>query len=206
VTPADYARARRVLLRGDAVLAALIKRHGPCGLAAAQRADHFSALVRAITNQQLSTKAAATIYGRLAALMAAETPTPKGLASVTDGQLREVGYSRQKISYLRDLSAHVRDGTLDLDTIHELSDDEVIATLTEVKGIGRWSAEMFLMFRLHRPDVLPVGDLGIVTAIRTQYRLRKTPTPDRIRRIGAAWKPYRSVACWYLWRSLNNEP
>jgi DNA-3-methyladenine glycosylase II len=194
-----------VLLRGDAVLATLIKRHGPCGLAAAQRADHFSALVRAITNQQLSTKAAATIYGRLAALMAG-TPTPAGLRSITDGQLREVGYSRQKIGYLRDLCAHVLNGTLDLDTIHDLPDDEVIAALTEVKGIGRWSAEMFLMFRLHRPDVLPVGDLGIVTAIRTQYRLRKTPTPERIRRIGEAWKPYRSVACWYLWRSLDNEP
>ena len=195
-----------MLLRGDAVLAALIKRHGACGLAAAQRADHFSALVRAITNQQLSTKAAATIYGRLAALMPGETPTPDGLASVTDAKLREVGYSRQKIGYLRDLCTHVLDGTLDLATIHGLSDDEVIATLTQVKGIGRWSAEMFLMFRLHRPDVLPVGDLGIVNAIRAQYRLRKTPTPDRIRRIGEAWRPYRSVACWYLWRSLNNEP
>jgi DNA-3-methyladenine glycosylase II len=206
VTPADYARARRVLLRGDAVLAALIKRHGPCGLAAAQRADHFSALVRAITNQQLSTRAAATIYGRLAALMPGGTPAPEGLASVTDEQLREAGYSRQKIGYLRDLCAHVLDGTLDLATIQDLSDDDVIVTLTQVKGIGRWSAEMFLMFRLHRPDVLPVGDLGIVNAIRAQYRLRKTPTPDRIRRIGEAWKPYRSVACWYLWRSLDNEP
>jgi DNA-3-methyladenine glycosylase II len=138
--------------------------------------------------------------------MPSDTPTPEGLASVSDAQLREVGYSRQKIGYLRDLCARVLAGTLDLDTIDDLSDDEAISTLTEVKGIGRWSAEMFLMFRLHRPDVLPVGDLGIVNAIRTQYGLRKTPTPDRIRRIGEAWKPYRSVACWYLWRSLNNEP
>ncbi len=206
MTPADYARARRVLLRGDAVLAALIKRHGPCGLAAAQRTDHFSALVRAITNQQLSTKAAATNYGRLAAPIPEGIPTPEGLARLTDAQLREVGYSRQKIAYLRDLSAHVLDGRLDLRTIQDLTDDEVIAALTNVKGIGRWSAEMFLMFRLHRPDVLPVGDLGIVNAIRTQYRLRKVPTPDRIRRIGEAWKPYRSVACWYLWRSLDNAP
>ena len=124
----------------------------------------------------------------------------------TDAQLREAGYSRQKTAYLRDLSAHVLDGRLDLRTIHDLPDEEVIAALTNVKGIGRWSAEMFLMFRLHRPDVLPVGDLGIVNAIRTQYRLRKAPTPERIRRIGEAWKPYRSVACWYLWRSLDNEP
>jgi DNA-3-methyladenine glycosylase II len=206
VTPADYARARRVLLRSDAVLGALVKRHGACGLAAAQRTDHFSALVRAITNQQLSTKAAATIYRRLVTLMPGETPTPAGLANVTDAQLREVGYSRQKVGYLRDLSAHALAGTLDLETIQDLSDDDVITALTQVKGIGRWSAEMFLMFRLHRPDVLPVGDLGIVNAIRTQYRLRKTPTPDRIRRIGEAWKPYRSVACWYLWKSLDNEP
>ena len=187
-------------------MAGLIKRHGACGLAAAQRTDHFSALVRAITNQQLSTKAAATIYRRLTELLPGGTPTPEGLAALTDEQLRGVGYSRQKLSYLRDLSAHVRDRTLDLDAIETLSDDEVIEKLTQVKGIGRWSAEMFLMFRLHRPDVLPVGDQGIVNAIMAQYRLRKRPTPERIRRIGEAWKPYRSVACWYLWRSLDNEP
>jgi DNA-3-methyladenine glycosylase II len=206
VTPADYARAHRLLVRGDSVLAALIKRHGACGLAAAQRGDHFSALVRAITNQQLSTKAAATIYRRLTELMPDAAPTAAGLAGVTDEQLRAAGYSRQKIGYLRDLSAHVLDRTLDLDALDSLPDDEVIAQLTQVKGLGRWSAEMFLMFRLHRPDVLPVGDLGIVNAIQAQYRLRKRPTPERIRKIGEAWKPYRSVACWYLWRSLDNEP
>jgi DNA-3-methyladenine glycosylase II len=206
VTPADYARARRVLMRADAVLAGLIKTHGECGLAAAQRTDHFSALVRAVTNQQLSTRAAATIYGRLAALIPDGPPTPQAVGGLTDEQLRQVGYSRQKISYLHDLSAHVLAGTLDLETIDALPDDEVIARLTAVKGIGRWSAEMFLMFRLHRPDVLPVGDLGIVNAIRAQYGLRKTPTPERIRRIAEPWRPYRSVACWYLWRSLENQP
>ena len=195
-----------MLLRGDAVLAALIKRHGPCGLAAAQRTDHFSALVRAITNQQLSTKAAATIYGRLAALIPGGTPTPEGLGKLTDAQLREVGYSRQKIAYLRDLSAHVLDGRLDLRTIHDLTDDEVIAALTNVKGIGRWSAEMFLMFRLHRPDVLPVGDLGIVNAVQRVYRLRKRPDAKKIMKLGEAWRPYRSVACWYLWQSLKKLP
>jgi DNA-3-methyladenine glycosylase II len=206
VTPDDYTRARRILMRGDAVLAALIKQHGACGLAAAQRNDHFSALVRAITNQQLSTKAAATIYQRLASLMPGGVPTPASIEALSDEQLRSVGYSRQKSGYLRDLCRHALDGTLDLDRIEEQPDEAVIATLTQVKGIGRWSAEMFLMFRLHRPDVLPVGDLGIVNAIKRQYRLRKTPTPDRIRKIGEAWKPYRSVACWYLWRSLDNEP
>jgi 3-methyladenine DNA glycosylase/8-oxoguanine DNA glycosylase len=205
MTPADYARARRLLLRRDAVLAAVIRRHGPCGLAAAQRSDHFSALVRAITGQQLSTKAAATIYARLAALMP-DGVTPQALSVLSDDQLRAVGMSRQKGAYFRDLCDKVLSGALPLDALEAMSDDEVIAALTQVKGIGRWSAEMFLMFRLHRPDVLPVGDLGIVNAVKSVYRLRKTPTPDRIRTIGEAWRPYRSVASWYLWRSLDNEP
>lgn len=205
MTPADYARARRLLLRRDAVLAAVIRRHGPCGLAAAQRSDHFSALVRAITGQQLSTKAAATIYARLAALMP-DGVTPQALSALSDDQLRAVGMSRQKGAYFRDLCDKVLSGALPLDALEAMSDDEVIAALTQVKGIGRWSAEMFLMFRLHRPDVLPVGDLGIVNAVKSVYRLRKTPTPDRIRRMGEAWRPYRSVASWYLWRSLDNEP
>lgn len=205
VTPDDYARARRLLLRRDPVLAAVIRKHGPCGLAAAQRADHFSALVRAITGQQLSTKAAATIHARLAALMPGGV-TPESLSRLSDEQMRGVGMSRQKGSYFRDLSAKVMSGALPLDALDAMDDEEVIAALTQVKGIGRWSAEMFLMFRLHRPDVLPVGDLGIVNAIKRVYGLRKTPTADRIRKIGEAWRPYRSVACWYLWRSLDNEP
>lgn len=206
MTPTDYARARRLLLRRDPILAVLIKRHGPCGLAAAQRADHFSALVRAITGQQLSVKAAATIYGRMVAPMPGSQPTPAALVAVPDEQLRAAGMSRQKIGYLRDLSDKVITGALPLDDLEAMSDEEVIAALTQVKGIGRWSAEMFLMFRLHRPDVLPVDDLGIVNAVHRVYGLRKRPTPDRIRRIGEAWKPYRSVASWYLWRSLENEP
>jgi DNA-3-methyladenine glycosylase II len=204
VTPDDYARARRLLLRRDPVLASLIRKHGACGLAAAQRADHFSALVRAITGQQLSTKAASTIYARLAALMPGGV-TPHALAALGDEQMRAVGMSRQKIAYFRDLAGKALSGALPLDALDTMSDDEVIAALTQVKGIGRWSAEMFLMFRLHRPDVLPVDDLGIVNAVKNVYRLRKRPTADRIRRIGEAWRPYRSVASWYLWRSLDNE-
>jgi DNA-3-methyladenine glycosylase II len=204
VTSADYVRARRLLLRRDPVLAALIRKHGACGLAAAQRADHFSALVRAITGQQLSTKAASTIYARLVALMPGGV-SPQALASLTDEQMRAVGMSRQKIAYFRDLAGKALSGALPLDSLEELSDDDVIAALTQVKGIGRWSAEMFLMFRLHRPDVLPVDDLGIVNAVKNVYGLRKRPTADRIRRIGEPWRPYRSVACWYLWRSLDNE-
>jgi DNA-3-methyladenine glycosylase II len=205
VTPDDYVRARRLLLRRDPILAVLIRKHGPCGLAAAQRADHFTALVRAITGQQLSTKAAATIFARLAALMPSGV-TPQAFSAITDAQLRAVGMSRQKTSYFRDLSHKVLSGALPLATLDAMSDEEVIAALTQVKGIGRWSAEMFLMFRLHRPDVLPVDDLGIVNAVRNVYRLRKPPTADRIRQIGEAWRPYRSVASWYLWRSLDNEP
>ena len=206
MTADDYARARRVLLRRDPILAALIRRQGPCGLAAARRADHFSALVRAITFQQLSTKAATTIYNRMAALMPAGVPTPAGFAALSDEQLRSVGMSRQKTGYLRDLCEKVESQKIDLDALEALSDDEVIASLVTIKGIGRWSAEMFLIFRLLRPDVLPVGDLGIVTAIQKAYKLRKRPTPDRMRKIGEAWRPYRSIASWYLWRSLDNEP
>jgi len=204
VTPEDYVRARRLLLRRDPVLSELVKKYGACGLAAAQRSDHFTALVRAIVGQQLSTKAAATIFARFTALMPGGL-APEALAALTDEQLRTAGMSRQKIAYFRDLCEKVLSGALPLDALEEMSDDEVIVALTKVKGIGRWSAEMFLMFRLHRPDVLPVGDLGIVTAVKNVYRLRQKPTPERIREIGEAWRPYRSVASWYLWRSLDNE-
>jgi DNA-3-methyladenine glycosylase II len=204
MTPDEYARARRLLLRRDPVIATLIRKHGACGLAAAQRSDHFSALVRAITGQQLSTKAASTIYARLVALMPGGL-TPQVLASLTDEQMRAVGMSRQKIAYFRDLAEKALTGALPLDALDTMSDDEVIAALTQVKGIGRWSAEMFLMFRLRRPDVLPVDDLGIVNAIQRLYGLRKKPKADRIRKIGEAWRPYRTIACWYLWRSLESR-
>ena len=209
MTPADYQRARRILVRRDPVLAALIRRHGPCGLAAAQRADHFSALVRAITGQQLSTKAASTIYGRVVALVASTLgggPTVEGFARATDEALRGAGLSWQKISYLRDLCEKIASGVVNLDALDVLPDEDVIEALVKVKGIGRWSAEMFLIFRLHRPDVLPVDDLGIVVAVQRAYGLRKRPRADRLRKIGEAWRPFRSVASWYLWRSLDNQP
>lgn len=206
MTPTDYARARRLLLRRDPILAALIRRHGACGLAAAQRADHFSALVRAIVGQQLSTKAAATIHRRLVDLVEGGQTTPASVACLDDAQLRAVGLSRQKSAYLRDLCEKVESGAVRLEALERMSDDEVIEELTKVKGVGRWTAEMFLMFRLHRPDVLPVGDLGIVNAVAKVYGLRKKPSAARIMKIGEAWRPYRSVASWYLWRSLDNEP
>ena len=201
----DYTRARRHLARRDPVLRDLMRAHGKCGLAEAQNAEPFSALLKAIVSQQLSTKAARTIYLRLVALFDG-APTPQVLARLGDDQLRGVGLSGQKLRYMRDLGTRVQDGSLPLHALDAMSDDEVIVALTQVKGIGRWTAEMFLMFRLHRPDVLPVGDLGIVKAVQKAYGLRKTPTPDRLHKIGEAWRPYRSVACWYLWRSLNNTP
>jgi DNA-3-methyladenine glycosylase II len=206
VSPAEYKRATRLLIRNDPVLAAIIRRHGPCGLAAAQRADHFTALVRAITFQQLSGKAASTIYARMVASLPDGNLTPEALQALSDDQLRAAGISRQKGAYLRDLSNQVIRGTLDLGALDQLPDEQVIAELVKVKGIGRWSAEMFLIFRLHRPDVLPLGDVGIINAIRKAYRLRKNPTSARILRMGEAWRPYRSVASWYLWRSLDNAP
>lgn len=206
MTTEDYARARRVLLRRDPILAAIIRKHGPCRLAdSRERFDHFAMIVRAIVFQQLSTKAATTIHGRLLALMPDGT-TPAGLSCLADEQLRTAGISRQKAAYLRDLCAKVSAGLVPLDSLDSMTDEEVIAALTRIKGVGRWTAEMFLIFRLQRPDVLPVGDLGIINAVQRAYRLRKPPSPDRLRKIGEAWRPYRSVASWYLWRSLDNEP
>ena len=201
----DYAKARRLLARRDPILRDLMRRHGACGLARAQHADPFEALVRAIISQQLSTRAAATIAGRFETLFDGH-PTPPAVAAVSDERLRGCGLSSQKLAYIRDLCVRITNGSLPLDALGRMSDDEVIEALTKVKGIGRWTAEMFLMFRLHRPDVLPVGDLGIVKAVQKVYGLRTSPTADRLVRIGESWRPYRSVACWYLWASLQNAP
>jgi len=207
LTPEGYARARRVLIRRDPVLGAAIKRIGGCGMAERQRSDHLSALVGAIVSQQLSTKAAATIFGRFLSLFPEKhIPSAQAIAAIDDATLRGVGLSGQKVGYLRDLSARIADGRLRLDELETLPDELVIERLTSVKGFGRWTAEMFLMFRLHRPDVLPVGDLGIVNAVRRLYGLRKQPDPKRLQKIGEAWRPYRSVACWYLWQSLKKLP
>jgi 3-methyladenine DNA glycosylase/8-oxoguanine DNA glycosylase len=204
MTETEYERARRLLMRRDPVLRTAIKRIGPCGLAARQRKDHLTALVGAIVSQQLSTKAAATIFGRFVALFpGAAIPGADAIAALGDNELRGIGLSRQKVAYLRDLCARMGDGRLRLDELETLPDDMVIERLTAVKGFGRWTAEMFLMFRLHRPDVLPAGDLGIVKAVQKLYGLRKTPDAKRIHQIGDAWRPYRSVASWYLWQSLR---
>ena len=203
--PEEFARARRLLMRRDPILAPVIRKHRARSPLDAPALEPFPALVRTITAQQISTKAAATIHGRIVALMPAGV-TPSALLALTDANMREAGLSRQKTAYLRDLSSKVLSGELPVHALHELEDDAVIDAIVKVKGLGRWSAEMFLMFRLRRPDVLPVDDLGIVNAIQRLYGLRKRPTPDRIRKIGEAWRPYRTIACWYLWRSLENTP
>ena len=205
MTPEEFARARRALMRRDPILAPLIKKHRKRSPLDAPVLDPFPALVRTITAQQISTKAAATIHGRLVGFML-DGVTPDALLSLTDAQFRQAGLSRQKIVYLRDLALKAQNGELPLHSLHELDDEAVIDAIVKVKGLGRWSAEMFLMFRLRRPDVLPVGDLGIVTAIQRLYGLRKKPNPARILKIGETWRPYRTVACWYLWRSLENTP
>ena len=201
----NYTKARRSLARRDPILRDLMRRHGACGLADSQHTDPFRALVHAIISQQLSTRAAATIAARVDALLGGSS-TPVSLAQVSDARLRSAGLSGQKVSYLRALSSHVTDGSLVLGALDAMPDEEVIAVLTQVKGIGRWTAEMFLMFRLHRPDVLPVGDLGIGKAVQRAYGLRTFPSSTRLLRLGESWRPYRSVACWYLWASLSNTP
>jgi len=169
---------------------------GTCG-------SHFGALVRSIVFQQLSGKAAGTIHRRFCALFPNAEPTPEGVLAASDEQLRAAGLSRQKIGYLRDLAQKVHSGALPLDHVETLSDDELIAHLVQVKGIGRWTAQMFLMFKLGRENVLPELDLGIQNAIKRAYRKRRV-TPKDVLRIGAKWSPYSSIACWYLWRSLDN--
>lgn len=194
----------RYLKRVDPVLARVIEQVGPCRIQLRTDGTHFQALARAIVFQQLSGKAAGTIYSRFNALYPDTLPHPEAVLATTDEQLRAVGLSRQKIGYMRDLSLKVTTGDLPLDAVEHMADDDLIAHLVQVKGIGRWTAQMFLMFRLGRPDVLPELDLGIQNAIRKAYRMRKRPTPKQVKRIGAKWSPHSSVASWYLWRSLEN--
>lgn len=199
----SHRRAITHLRKADPRLAAVIDEVGRCTFEPAEHLAHFTAITRSIVFQQLSGKAASTIYARFAALFDDETPLAHKLLELSDEQLRGVGLSRQKIGYLRDLSTRVHSGEVPLDKLHELSDDEIIAALTSIKGIGRWTAQMFLMFRLGRPDVLPDLDLGIQKGVMRAYRMRKLPTPKRVIEVGAKWAPYRTIASWYLWRSLD---
>lgn len=198
----------RHLKRVDPVLAGVIDRVGPCRLEPRREGTHFDALVRSIVYQQLSGKAASTILGRVHALYGNRSPTPAELLATPDETLRAAGLSRQKLSYLKDLATRVESGEVPLaaDQIDHLGDEEIIERLVRVKGIGRWTVHMFLIFRLGRPDVLPELDLGIQNAIRRAYRLRKQPGPKDVLRIGKRWTPHASVASWYLWRSLEGAP
>ena len=188
------------LKKCDPVLRAIIERVGPCRMEFGL--PEFCSLAEAIVYQQLNGKAAVTIFKRFAAL-AGEPLTPEGILQLSDEQLRSVGLSKQKSAYLKDLAAKTVAGLLDFSRLQALTDEEVIQHLTQVKGVGIWTAHMFLMFSLRRPDVLPTGDYGVQVAMRKHYKKRKLPKPKDMEKIAKAWAPYRSVACWYLWRSLD---
>ena len=197
------------LRQSDAVMGALVSAHGGLDIEERRRGrppEAYGALLRSIVGQQLSTKAAATIYGRLAALFDDKAPTPEALLAVDPDDLRAAGLSRAKASYLRSLAEHVISGELELDRLTDLSDEEAIEQLTAVKGLGPWTAHMFLIFHLGRPDVLPVGDLGVRRGAQLAYGMEQLPTPAELTEMAEPWRPHRSLACLYLWRSLDNEP
>jgi DNA-3-methyladenine glycosylase II len=198
------------LRAADPVLRAVIDEVGVDGLGdprAERPSDHYGALVRGVVGQQLSTKAAQAIYGRLTNRFGGRTPTPVEVLAEDPEELRAAaGLSRAKVQYLRSLAEHVLNGALELDRLDELPDEEVIAELVAVRGLGTWSAHMFLMFHLGRPDVLPVGDLGIRRAVMVRYGLPELPGPVEMERIAEPWRPNRTLACRFLWRSLAATP
>ena len=188
------------LKKSDPVLRSIIERVGPCRMEFGPA--EFSSLAEAIVYQQLNGKAAVTIFKRFAEL-AGEPITPEGILKLSDEQLRAVGLSKQKSAYLKDLAAKTAGGLLDFSKLPDWSDEEVIEHLTQVKGVGVWTAHMFLIFSLRRPNVLPTGDYGVQMAVKKHYRKRKLPKPPEMEKIARAWEPYRSIACWYMWRSLD---
>lgn len=213
-----HAEAARALCAADPRLAALIERVGPCRLGVETKGPFhtrglFAGLAEAIVSQQLSAKAAETIFRRVKALAETHGPSagpgapigPASVLAIPEADLRGAGLSASKARYLRDLAARVHEGSLRLDELAALDDEAVIERLVEVKGIGRWTAEMFLVFRLGRLDVLPLGDLGIQRGMQRLFALRALPSEKHMVRLAKPWRPYRSVACWYLWR-LNEEP
>jgi DNA-3-methyladenine glycosylase II len=199
----------RALMRADKVLKRLMQERGPIDPAIDRRGsrpDPFEAVARAIVGQQLSTKAARSIWEKLLAQFGGETPTPEALLRKRKPTLRKAGLSNAKVEFLRDLAQRVKDGRLDFDGIKGLPDEDVIAELIEVKGVGQWTAEMFLMFHLAREDVVSVGDLGIRRAVQIAYGMDDLPGPEELERIADEWRPRRTLACLYLWRSLDNTP
>jgi DNA-3-methyladenine glycosylase II len=207
------AKARKALAASDPKMAALIERVGKIDLATRLKRrqeerppDAYGALLRAIVGQQLSTKAARTIYLRVLDLFGGTTPSPEQLLEASEEDLRACGLSGRKTEYVRDLAAHVLSDELELDRLEELGDEEVIEEIVAVRGLGRWTAEMFLLFHLQRPDVLSGGDLGIRKAVQVEYGLKEMPAPKRVLEIGEPWRPHRSLASLYLWESLAAVP
>jgi DNA-3-methyladenine glycosylase II len=209
----DRTVSAKALAASDPKMAELVERIGKIDLATRLRrrseerpADAYGALLRAIVGQQLSTKAARTIYLRVLDIFDGTTPSPEQLLEASEEDLRGAGLSGRKVEYVRDLAAHVLSGELELDRLDELSDEEVIEEIVAVRGLGRWTAEMFLLFHLERPDVLSGGDLGIRKAVQIEYDLEEMPTPERVQEIGEIWRPHRSLASLYLWESLAAVP
>jgi len=189
------------LKKADGVLAAIIERVGPFKME--YREPTFQVLVRSIVSQQLSGKAAMTIFRRLKEAAKADPIMPESILKLRPAKMRALGLSQQKTGYIRELARLTRAGELVFEHLPALEDAEVIERLTRVKGVGAWTAHMFLIFALRRPNVLPTGDYGIQMAIKKHYKKRKMPKPEVMAKIAKSWEPYRSVACWYLWRSLD---
>jgi DNA-3-methyladenine glycosylase II len=202
----DWSMARRDLMRADPVLVPIIKHVGKCTIV--PRRDYFNLLCISIFNQQISMKIAAILYGRFRDLFPRRRPTPQRLLDMMRRDidcLKGCGVSRQKRSYLLDLSEKFVQRKIPVHRLWHMTDEEVMESLTQVKGIGRWSAEMFLMFVLNRPDVLPVDDLGLQEAVKRAYKLHERPDKKKLTEMGERWRPWRSIATWYLWRGMEDK-
>jgi len=196
-------RGERVLARRDATIRRLVRAAGPCTLGKAPKTSQLDALVRAIVYQQLAGRAAAAIHGRFLALFDGRPMTPAAILAVPDARLRSVGLSNAKVAAIRDLAEKSLDGTVPLRSLSRHTDDDVVARLTQVRGIGRWTAEMFLMFQLGRPDVWPVDDFGVRNGYRIAYELEEMPTAKQLQPLGEVYRAYRSVAAWYCWAAVH---
>jgi DNA-3-methyladenine glycosylase II len=205
----SWTKDDRELMRADKVLRRLMEERGPIDPEIDRRGsrpDPYEAIARAIVGQQLSTRAARSIWEKLLGIFGGKTPTPDELLRRRPQTLRKAGLSNAKVEFLRDLAKRISDGRLDLKSLAKLSDEDIVAELIEVKGVGRWTAEMFLIFHLGRPDVVSAGDLGIRRAVQIAYGMEDLPGPEEMERISDEWRPHRTLACLYLWRSLDNTP